>query len=52
MVIFATKGNKELTKFVTALGTLSGKVKTHLFPTKRQISTDNNPIIIATNKPS
>ena len=30
IIIFAANGNNELTKFVTAVGTLSGKVKTIL----------------------
>ena len=40
-------GINELTKFVTAVGTLLGNVKTTLFPTKRQISTEIKPTIKA-----
>ena len=40
MIILAANGNNELSKFVTAVGTLSGKVKITFVPTKRHISTE------------
>ena len=50
--MFAASGNKLFTKSVTALGTLPGKEITSFWLTKREISTETNAIIMATNNPS